>query len=712
MVNLADFRRHVKEKSPAFVPLFKDNSRYQVAWGGAGCVHPETKIHTEFGLMRICDINRPMRVLSWNEKSQRFQLSLSGGSFPKGRANLYRIVTQRGEFRASGHHLVLLSTGEYRRVDELKTCDEISQANAAPLSTIEESCLKLSEQDVPHYSQKALDCLGDYANECRRYGPLPHEEGDYAIFSEPSQADAPIRDHFCSPCLYTQGGKSQSHSRLCLYGDHTCKTYYDATEQQTESGGVSHSEASSFEYTSGSRLEYQLSRQTSAHHHIAEQSYQSELWQRDSLGDSYKPPTVNDSPILSRSTPILSIDKVELSEYWCMQVLDTNNYVSEDGAIHHNSGKSHIVARKILYRTIKETEKPHKFLIVRKVNRTIKRSVFTLFRNLISLWGLYDEFDFNLTDLTITYKKNGAQLMFTGMDDPEKLKSIEGVTGVWMEEATEFTQEDFEQLDLRLRGETLYSKQIMLTLNPISEQHWIKRVFFDDPIDGAFTLKTTFLDNAFIDDDYKMVMENKKKTNPRYYNIYALGNWGTAEGLVFNNVEQRALRLEEIMHLDCVQGGDFGFVNDPTAWHQSYVDTRNKVIYVYDGFYEKGMSNEAIADKIKSLKAHKHNTVFDSAEPKSISRLQQLGIKCSPAQKGRDSINAGIDHLSEYQIIVNAHLVEFMTEFNNYCWATDKEGKATNKPCDDFNHFIDSLRYAMERYTKAQSGILVPSRKR
>jgi len=712
MVNLADFRRHVKEKSPAFVPLFKDNSRYQVAWGGAGCVHPETKIHTEFGLMRICDINRPMRVLSWNEKSQKFQLSLSGGSFPKGRANLYRIVTQRGEFRASGHHLVLLSTGEYRRVDELKTYDEISQANATPLSTIEESCLKLSEKDAPRYSQKALDYLGDYANECRRYDPLPHEEGDYAIFSEPSQGDALKCDHSCltSPCI--EQGKSQSHNHLCLCGDRICKTYCDEMEQQTESGGASHSEASSFEYTSGSRLECQLSRQTNGHHRTAEQSYQNELWRRDSSGDSYKPPTVNDSSILSRSTHILSIDKVELSEYWCMQVLDTNNYVSEDGAIHHNSGKSHIVARKILYRTVKEIEKPHKFLIVRKVNRTIKRSVFTLFRNLISLWGLYDEFDVNLTDLTITYKKNGAQLMFTGMDDPEKLKSIEGVTGVWMEEATEFTQEDFEQLDLRLRGETLYAKQIMLTLNPISEQHWIKRVFFDDPIDGCFTLKTTYLDNAFIDADYKMVMENKKKTNPRYYNTYALGNWGTAEGLVFNNVEHRAFKLEDVWHLDCVQGGDFGFVNDPTAFNQTYVDMQNKTIYVYDGFYEKGMSNEQIAERIKEMQAHKHNTTFDSAEPKSISRLQTLGIKCSPAQKGKDSINAGIDFLLEFKIVVNAHLVEFMTEFNNYCWDVDKEGKQLNKPVDDFNHFIDSLRYAMEKYSKPQATIRVGRRRR
>jgi len=144
---------------------------------------------------------------------------------------------------------------------------------------------------------------------------------------------------------------------------------------------------------------------------------------------------------------------------------------------------------------------------------------------------LSEEFDVNLTDKTITYKKNGSQIMFSGLDDVEKLKSIEGVTGIWCEEATELTQEDFEQLDLRLRGKTKYIKQIILTFNPISEQHWIKRVFFDDPIDGVFTLHTTYLDNAFIDDEYKMVMENKKKTNPRYYNIYALGNWVQQKGL-------------------------------------------------------------------------------------------------------------------------------------------------------------------------------------
>lgn len=361
------------------------------------------------------------------------------------------------------------------------------------------------------------------------------------------------------------------------------------------------------------------------------------------------------------------------------------------------SGKSHIVARKLLYRLLKESHVKHNILIIRKVDRTITKSVWVLMKSIISLWGLAGDFAFNKTERTMIWKYNNSQFMFSGLDDVEKLKSIEGVTTIWIEEATELLQEDFEQLDLRLRGKIDALKQITLTLNPISDQHWIKRIFFDDPIESVFTLKTTYLDNYFIDGEYKMVMENKKKSNPRYYNIYALGNWGTSEGLVFHNVTHRPIKEIEIQYLPCVQGLDFGYTNDPSAFHQSYVDDKNKKIYVYDGFYEKGLGNKAIADKIKAMKAHKHKTTADSSEPKSIDSIKDKGVKIVGAMKGADSINAGIDFLLDYEIIVNSHLVEFMTEFNNYCWAVDKKSnKTTNKPVDDFNHFIDSLRYSTE----------------
>ena len=362
------------------------------------------------------------------------------------------------------------------------------------------------------------------------------------------------------------------------------------------------------------------------------------------------------------------------------------------------SGKSHIVARKLLYRMIQEDDVKHNILIIRKVDRTIKKSVWTLMKNIISKWGLHDEFHFNQTDRTMVWKHNGSQFMFSGLDDVEKLKSIEGVTSIWCEEATELIQEDFEQLDLRLRGEHGCLKQIILTLNPISDQHWIKKIFFDDPINGVFTLKTTYLDNAFIDEEYKMVMENKKKSNPRYFNIYALGNWGTAEGLIFQSVEQRLIREAEYSNLPCIQGLDFGYTNDPTAFNQSYIDVENKRLYIVDGFYEKGMSNAAIADSVKAMQAHRHKTVADSSEPKSIDYLKSKGLRIEGARKGADSIRAGIDFLLEFEIILNAHLVEFKTEFDNYSWSVNKDKKAQNKPIDDFNHFIDGLRYATEEH--------------
>jgi len=704
VVNLANFRAHVKAKSPAFVPAFVDQSRYQVLYGGAGCVHPETKIHTEYGLIRICDIDRPMRVLSWDRKNQKFQLSLSGGSFPKGRGNLYRIVTQHGEFQSSAHHLVLLSTGEYRRADSLQIGDEISLAQPSQSLTIEEHCRLLSLSDDPHYSQKVVNYLGDYANECRRYDPQPHENGDYALFSEPKLNDALAPCHSCSPLIGNPSGILQRHSRPCLCGDPSCRTCFCAKGQRFAGDEASHSEASSSGYISRSHLNVLQSRQMTALHRKEELSGEAYQAPFGLLGNSSLEPS-NCEAILSGSSLVKSIEVVEISEYWCMQVLNTNNYISEDGAIHHNSGKSHIVARKILYRLLKEHDVNHNFLVIRKVDRTIKRSVFRLIRNIISRWKLADQFEVNLTDKTIIYKHNGSQIMFSGLDDVEKLKSIEGVTSIWVEEATELTQEDFEQLDLRLRGDHGCLKQIILTFNPISEQHWIKKIFFDDPIQGVFTLHTTYLDNVFIDDEYKMVMENKKKTNPRYYNIYALGNWGTAEGLVFTRAFARAIRQEEILGLRCMQGLDFGYTNDPSAFCQVYVDLNNMRLYVYDGFYEHGMSNANIAKRITDMKAHKHKTIADSSEPKSIDYIKSKSVRIEGAAKGKDSVSAGIDFLCEFEIIVNAHLVEFMTEFGNYSWALDKEGKPTNKPVDDFNHFIDSLRYAVEPLTRNQSTI-------
>lgn len=156
----------------------------------------------------------------------------------------------------------------------------------------------------------------------------------------------------------------------------------------------------------------------------------------------------------------------------------------------------------------------------------MRESVFKRLKNEISDMGLSSEFDILTTTMSFTHKGTGSEIILSGVDDVEKLKSIEKITSVWVEEATELTELEFDQIDLRLRGETQFYKQIILTFNPIDESHWLKKRFFDAPPDNAYVLKTTFKDNAFIDEEYRKVLEQKAAISPNLYRIYYLGEWG------------------------------------------------------------------------------------------------------------------------------------------------------------------------------------------
>lgn len=162
------------------------------------------------------------------------------------------------------------------------------------------------------------------------------------------------------------------------------------------------------------------------------------------------------------------------------------------------SGKSVFASQKIAIRAVSENR--HRFLIIRKVATTLRESVFKRFAGVISDMNLSNEWEINKTEMKFTHE-SGNEIMCMGLDDPEKLKSIEGVTGIWVEEATELSEEDLDQLDLRLRGTTQNYKQIIITFNPIDENHWLKSRFFDIDDPWATTVKTTFRDNKFIDEE-------------------------------------------------------------------------------------------------------------------------------------------------------------------------------------------------------------------
>lgn len=354
-------------------------------------------------------------------------------------------------------------------------------------------------------------------------------------------------------------------------------------------------------------------------------------------------------------------------------------------------------------------------LVVRKTYRTLHDSCFTELKWAINRLGVADHWDIKESPLEMTYKPTGQKIYFRGLDDPLKVTSITVDVGnlcwMWIEEAYEIMNEDdFNILDESIRGqvdEGLF-KQITLTFNPWNEHHWMKKRFFDAEYDpDILALTTNYLINEFLDAADRKVFETMKVQNPRRYRVAGLGDWGIVDGLIFENWQEKAFDIDVIRQMQSIKssfGLDFGYTNDPSALWCGFVDISNKIIYVFDEMYEKGMSNERIYTKVTKMGYAKERITADSAEPKSIDRLRELGLsRIRKARKGKDSINSGIDFIQDFKIIIHPRCVNFLTEISNYTWAIDKFGKKLNKPIDDFNHLMDAMRYALESFSMGET---------
>lgn len=351
-------------------------------------------------------------------------------------------------------------------------------------------------------------------------------------------------------------------------------------------------------------------------------------------------------------------------------------------------------------------------LVVRKTYRTLKDSCYTELKWAIHRLGVDAWFDCKESPLEIVYKPTGQKILFRGLDDPLKVASIAVETGVlcwlWIEEAYEISDKaDFDTLNESIRGELPEGlfKQVTVTFNPWNEHHWLKKRFFDNPPDpeDVFTQTTDYRCNEWLSKDDLKLFETMKKENPRRYAVAGLGNWGIVEGVIYENFEERLFSIDEVRKISGIKsafGLDFGYTNDPSALFCGLVDLANKTLWVFDEIYKKGMSNEAIAKAITEAGYAKERIRADSAEPKSIDRLYELGLnRIHKARKGKDSVNNGIDFLQDFKIFIHPKCVNFHTEISNYTWDIDsKTGKQLNRPIDDFNHLMDAMRYALEEY--------------
>lgn len=397
----------------------------------------------------------------------------------------------------------------------------------------------------------------------------------------------------------------------------------------------------------------------------------------------------------------LNIDsKIFNSIYFKHQLKNNNRYQIYFGG--SSSGKSFSLAQ----RTILDLFNGNRnYLIVRNVQSTIRRSCLNEVTKAISNLKLSEYFEVNKTEMVITCTLNDRQILFCGLDDTEKIKSItpkKGViTDIWVEEATECEYKAVKQLDKRLRGISKVTKRLTLSFNPILKDHWLYTEYFDIWEDNkqyveknnVSILKTTYKDNKFLTPDDIAALENE--ADPYYYEVYTLGNWGVLGAVIFKNWRVEDFTEFEKTFDNYRHGVDWGFADDPFAYIKSHYEKKKKRLYICDEIEAVGMLNEESAPLVKE-KAANNRVVCDSSEPKSISDYRRLKVNAVAAKKGPGSIEFGIKFLQGLEIIIHPRCQNFKNEISKYKYKEDKNGKVLPIPVDKDNHLLDGLRYSLE----------------
>lgn len=354
------------------------------------------------------------------------------------------------------------------------------------------------------------------------------------------------------------------------------------------------------------------------------------------------------------------------------------------------------------------------WLVVRKTERTLRDSCFAQLKWAMRQLKVERYFKCSVSPLEITYIPTGQKILFRGLDDPLKVTSITVEVGalcrLWIEEAYEIMSEDaFNRLDESIRGQLpngMYH-QVVLTFNPWSDRHWLKKRFFDEPSENVLALTTNYMCNEFLGESDLALFEEMKK-NPKRYKVAGLGEWGVVDGLVYENWKEQDFSIDEVRKLPGVKaifGLDFGYTTDPTALFCGVVDVAERRLYVFDELYERALTNRAIAERVQRLGYAKEAIIADCAEPKSITELREFGLtRARASKKGADSILNGVQRIQDYEIIVHPRCVNFLTEISQYQWEKDRFGKYTGKPEDDNNHLMDAMRYAFEKYAVVKTG--------
>ena len=363
-------------------------------------------------------------------------------------------------------------------------------------------------------------------------------------------------------------------------------------------------------------------------------------------------------------------------------------------------------------------------LVVRRFSNTNKQSTYTDLKWAANRMKVSHLFKLNESLPEITVKETGQKILFRGLDDPLKITSITVDNGLlawlWLEEAYQVENKDkFDTLVESIRGsvdDKNFFKQITVTFNPWSERHWLKSAFFDEEtrFNDVFADTTTYRDNEWLDQQDIDRYEDLWRTNPRRAAVVANGDWGVAEGLVFENYTIRDFDIMATIKRvgETTAGLDFGFTHDPTTFPRLAVDLDNKELWIYAEHYEYAMTTDDIYNMIVDADMKNALITADSAEQRLIAELKAKGIsRITPSVKGAGSINAGIDFMKQFKIYIHPSCVKTIEEFDTYIYKQDKDGKWLNEPIDANNHIIDAVRYSLERYHIQRSNMREKAKK-
>lgn len=361
------------------------------------------------------------------------------------------------------------------------------------------------------------------------------------------------------------------------------------------------------------------------------------------------------------------------------------------------SSKSYSILQVLVYRFLQERKK--KILILRKTLPSLRISTWLAFKEIISSLGMSNFIKEEKQFLNYYLEDNFIH--FGSLDDLEKIKSSEW-NYIFMEEATEFDYTDYQILKLRLSAPTKITErnQIILAFNPIDEFHWIKEKLMPIEMDLE-EIHSTYKDNPFLSEDYKQSLEDLAFQDPNFYRIYALGEWGRLENLIYRNWEVCQINPSDV--LDTFYGLDFGF-NEPSALVKIQTSkTNNKILYITEMLYQTNLTNSELIDRMHKLIDKKHSPIFaDSAEPDRIKEIKLAGFNVKLAKK---IILDGIDSVKRYQLKIDKYSVNIHKELKAYSWKVDRNGTPIDTPIEFLDHSLSALRYGIHSYLLRPHGV-------